>query len=117
MAGVSINLLISRAVAHLSQRHDALYVGVADVEVGDFFRLPGSELSAGWVLHVPVKSLGGRQGDHVVHLKVQLHHLIGRTVQPAETERFHVDRRPPSLAYFFIFLSFFFFVNVDLSER
>lgn len=81
---MSISSLICRS--YLSQRHDSLDVGVADVEVGDFLRLPGSGLHAGRVLHGPVQSLGGHQVDHVVHLKFQLHHLVRRTVQPTEAD-------------------------------
>lgn len=69
---------------YLSQRYDSLDVGVADVEVGDLLRLARRFLCAGGVLHIPVKGLGGHQVDHVVHFKLQLHHLIGR---PFKSER------------------------------
>lgn len=66
---------------YLSQWDDSLHVGVADVEVRHFLRLPGGGLQARRVLHGPVQRLGGHQVDHVVHLELQLHHLVGRAVQ------------------------------------
>lgn len=71
---------------YLSQGYDALYVGVADVKVRDFLRLPGSRLHARRVLDVPVQRLRRHQVDHIINLKVQLHHLVGWTVQPGETK-------------------------------
>lgn len=72
---------------YLGQRDDSLYVGVADVEMGDLLRLSGRCLRASWVLHVPVQGLGGHQVDHVVHFKLQLHHLIGRSFQAVKMEK------------------------------
>lgn len=71
-----ISVLIYQIIPYLSQWYDSLYVGVADVEVRDFFCLPGSCLHASRVLDIPVQSLGRHQVDYVIHLKVQLHHLI-----------------------------------------
>lgn len=70
-----------RVPPYLGQRDDSLYVGVADVQMGDLLRLSGRGLQASWVLYVPVQGLGGHQVDHVVHFKLQLHHLIGRSLQ------------------------------------
>lgn len=72
----------SSSSSYLSQRYDALDVGVADVEVRDFLFLLGARLTSVRIFHPPMQSLGGNEGDDVLHLKVQLHHFIGRTFQP-----------------------------------
>lgn len=76
---------------YLSQRHNSLDVSVADVEVGDLLRLSGRCLCAGWVLHVPVQGLCGHQVDHIVHFKLQLHHLIGRPFQSEKDRQRHSE--------------------------
>lgn len=76
MHEISVSVLIYQIIPYLSQRYDALYVSVADVEVRDFLCLPGNRLHASRVLNVPVKSLGWHQVDHVIDLKVQLHYLV-----------------------------------------
>lgn len=72
---------------YLGQRDDSLYVGVADVEMGDLLRLSGRSLRASWVFNVPVQGLGGHQIDHIVHFKLQLHHFIGRSFQTVKMEK------------------------------
>lgn len=87
---ISVSVLIYQVLPYLSQRYDSLYVGVADVEMRDFLRLPGRCLHASWVLDVPVQSLGWHQVDHIIHFKFQLHHLIWWTFQSTETEEGNV---------------------------
>lgn len=83
----SVSALIWEQISYLCQWHNALDVGIANVEVGNLFCLLQSRLCVSGVFHSPAQSLGWLQINHVVNLKVQLHYLIRVTVQSIKTER------------------------------